>query len=337
MLSRTVTFHRTGGPEVLEITPMTVAAPAAGEVQIQVQAIGINRAEVMYRSGQYVIAPQYPAKLGYEAAGIITAVGADIDGFAPGDSVSVIPAFMFSDYGMYGEIVNAPAHAVVKHPQNLSFVEAAASWMMFVTAYGALVEFGKLQAGQYVAIGAASSSVGIAAIQIATMLGAHPIALSRSSDKRELLINAGAEAVIATAEQDVTAELGRLTQKKGVNIVFDPVGGPDSAKLAAAMSMHGLFFQYGALDSRDLSIPVMDILGKHLTFRGYELFEITTDRDKMARAKAFVYQGLQSGALKPIIDKVFAFDDIAMAHRYMEANAQVGKIVVSCASKQSTS
>lgn len=330
MHSRMVTFHRTGGPEVLEITPMTVAAPAAGEVQIQVQAIGINRAEVMYRSGQYVITPQYPAKLGYEAAGVITAVGANVDEFAPGDSVSVIPSFMFSDYGMYGEVVNAPAHAVVKHPQNLSFVEAAASWMMFVTAYGALVEYGKLQAGQYVAIGAASSSVGMAAIQIATMLGAHPIALSRSSAKRDLLINAGAEAVIATAEQDVTAELGRLTQGKGVNIVFDPVGGPDSGKLAAAMAMHGHFFQYGALDSRDLAIPVMDILAKHLTFRGYELFEITTDRDKMARAKAFVYQGLQSGALKPIIDKVFAFDDIAMAHRYMEANGQVGKIVVSC-------
>lgn len=327
-MAKIVTFNRTGGPDVLEITDMAVAAPAAGEVQIRVKAIGINRAEVMYRSGQYVIEPQFPAKLGYEAAGIIEAVGVGVNEFAVGDNVSIIPSFMFTEYGMYGELVNAPAHAVVKHPDNLTFAEAAASWMMFITAYGALVEFGHLQAGQFAVMGAASSSVGIAAIQIANMLGARPIALSRTSHKNEWLRNAGAEAVIATTEQDLTAELNTLTQGAGVNLVFDPVGGPDVAKLAAAMAMNGIFFQYGALDTRDLSIPVMDILGKHLQFTGYELFEITTVAEKMARAKAFVYDGLKSGQLKPVIDKTFAFEEIAEAHRYMEANGQVGKIIV---------
>lgn len=144
----------------------------------------------------------------------------------------------------------------------------------------------------------------------------------------EWLRNAGAEAVIATTEQDLTAELNALTQGAGVNLVFDPVGGPDVAKLAAAMAMNGIFFQYGALDTRDLSIPVMDILGKHLQFTGYELFEITTVAEKMARAKAFVYDGLKSGQLKPVIDKTFEFEEIAEAHRYMEANGQVGKIIV---------
>lgn len=327
-MAKIVTFNRTGGPDVLGITDMAVAAPATGEVQIRVKAIGINRAEVMYRTGQYVIEPQFPAKLGYEAAGIIEAVGADVSEFVVGDNVSVIPSFMFTEYGMYGELVNAPAHAVVKHPENLTFIEAAASWMMFITAYGALVEYGHLQAEQFIVMGAASSSVGIAAIQIANMLGARPIALSRTSHKNEWLRNAGAEAVIATTEQDLTAELNMLTQGAGVNLVFDPVGGPDVAKLAAAMAMNGTFYQYGALDARDLSIPVMDILGKHLQFRGYELFEITTDAEKMARAKAFVYDGLKSGQLKPVIDKTFVFEEIAEAHRYMEANGQVGKIVV---------
>lgn len=327
-MAKQVTFNRIGGPEVLEIAEVQVAAPAVGEVQIRVKAIGINRAEVMYRTGQYVIEPQFPAKLGYEAAGIIEAVGIGVSEFAIGDRVSVIPSFMFTEFGMYGELVNAPAHAVIKHPENLTFAEAAASWMMFITAYGALVEYGHLQAGQYAVMGAASSSVGIAAIQIATMLGAHPIALSRTSRKNEWLRNAGAQAVIATTEQDLTAELNALTQGAGVNLVFDPVGGPDVARLTAAMAMNGTFFQYGALDTRDLSIPVMDILGKHLQFRGYELFEITTVPDKMTRAKAFVYDGLKSGKLKPVIDKTFAFEEIAEAHRYMEANGHVGKIVV---------
>lgn len=327
-MSQVVTFNRTGGPEVLEIIDVEVPAPAENEVQIRVKAIGINRAEAMYRSGQYVISPRFPAMLGYEAAGVVEAVGANVSDIAPGDRVSVIPSFMFSEYGMYGECVNAPVHAVVRHPAHLDFIDAAASWMMFVTAWGALVEYGRLQPGQYVAIGAASSSVGIAAMQIARMLGAHPIALTRTSQKRALLLDAGAEAVIATAEEDVTAGLNRLTQGQGISLVFDPVGGPGVAKIAQAMAMNGQFFQYGALDTRDLSVPVMDILGKHLTFRGYELFEITTDAEKMARAKRFVFDGLASGQLKPVIDRVFSFSHIADAHRYMEANGQTGKIVV---------
>ncbi|AVJ17547.1 alcohol dehydrogenase [Serratia sp. MYb239] len=327
-MSKVVTFNRTGGPEVLEVVDVEVPAPAAGEVQIRVHAIGLNRAEIMYRNGQYVTAPEFPARLGYEAAGVVEVVGENVEGFAKGDVVSVIPAFMFNEYGMYGERVNAPLHAVVKHPGNLSFEEAAASWMMFVTAYGALVEYGNLQAGQNVIIRAASSSVGLAAIQIANMLGAKPVALTRTSEKRDMLLQAGAAAVIATAEQDMVAEINRATHGEGVHIVFDPVGGPDVAKLTQIMAPQGMYFQYGALDSRDMLVPVFDILGKHLTLRGYELFEITTDAEKMERAKTFVSEGLRSGKLKPVIDKTFRLEDIADAHRYMEANGQVGKIIV---------
>lgn len=327
-MSKVITFNRTGGPEVLEVVDVQVPAPAAGEVQIRVHAIGINRAEIMYRNGQYVIDPEFPARLGYEAAGVVQAVGENVDEFTSGDLVSVIPSFMFNEYGMYGEVVNAPVHAVVKHPENLSFEEAAASWMMYVTAYGALVEYGHLQAGQNVVIRAASSSVGLAAIQIANMLGANPIALTRTSEKSEMLLKAGAAAVIATAEQDMIVEIHRATDGAGAHIVFDPVGGPDVAKLTQVMAPQGMFFQYGALDNRDMLVPVFDILGKHLTLRGYELFEITTDSEKMARAKSFIIEGLRAGKLKPVIDKTFPFEEIADAHRYMEANGQVGKIVV---------
>ncbi|VEE35519.1 quinone oxidoreductase, NADPH-dependent [Escherichia coli] len=232
-MSKVITFNRTGGPEVLEFVDVQVPAPTAGEVQIRVHAIGINRAEIMYRNGQYVIEPEFPARLGYEAAGVVQAVGENVDEFTIGDLVSVIPSFMFNEYGMYGEVVNAPVHAIVKHPENLSFEEAAASWMMYVTAYGALVEYGNLQAGQNVVIRAASSSVGLAAIQIANMLGANPIALTRTSEKSEMLLKAGAAAVIATAELDMVAEINRTTDGVGAHIVFDPVGGPDVAKTDA--------------------------------------------------------------------------------------------------------
>src|SRR5690606_19776989 len=113
-MSRVVRFHRTGDAEVLQIDEVDVAAPQAGEVQIRVKALGINRAEIMYRTGQYVIEPRFPAILGYEAAGLVEALGPDVAGFHVGDAVSVVPAFSFADYGMYGELVNVPVHALVK-------------------------------------------------------------------------------------------------------------------------------------------------------------------------------------------------------------------------------
>jgi NADPH:quinone reductase-like Zn-dependent oxidoreductase len=327
-MSRVIRFHRIGGPDVLQIDEVDVPAPGANEVQIHVRALGINRAEVMYRTGQYVIDPKFPAMLGYEAAGTVAAVGPRVTGFAIGDAVSVVPAFSFAEYGLYGELVNAPEHAVVKHPEALSFVEAAATWMKFVTAYGALIELGGLKAGEAVLIRAASSSVGLAAIQIANMVGAIPVALTRTNDKCAALLQAGAAAAIATQKQDIVAEVMAITHGKGARMAFDPVGGPEVALVLNALAKHGIFFQYGALDSRDIPVSVMDLLGKHLTLRGYQLFEITEDQEKLERAKHFINEGLASGQLRPVVDRIFGFDEMAEAHRYMESNAQVGKIVV---------
>ncbi|MEN2468714.1 zinc-dependent alcohol dehydrogenase family protein [Burkholderia sp. GS2Y] len=327
-MSRIVRFHRIGGPDVLQIDTVDVPAPGPDDIQLRVKAIGLNRAEVMYRSGEYTFMPRLPASLGYEASGIVAAVGRNVTAFAEGDAVSVVPAFSFADYGMYGEVVNVPAHAVVRHPDSLSFEEAAATWMMFVTAYGALIELGGLQRGDAVLIGAASSSVGQAAIQVANHIGAVPIALTRGESKRQALLDAGAAHVIVGSPADLPQQVAEMTGGSGARIVFDPVGGPDAANLLRALRPHGTFFQYGALDTRDIPVPVMDLLARHLTLRGYELFEITGDAQRLERAKRFIVDGLAAGALKPLIDRTFAFDDIADAHRYMEAGAQVGKIVV---------
>lgn len=327
-MSRIVRFHRIGGPEVLQIDTVDVPAPGPDEIQLRVKAIGLNRAEVMYRSGEYTFMPRFPAALGYEASGIVAALGPNVSAFAEGDAVSVVPAFSFADYGMYGEVVNVPVHAVVRHPAGLSFEEAAATWMMFVTAWGALIEFGGLQRGDAVLIGAASSSVGQAAIQIANHVGAVPIALTRGESKRQALLDAGAKHVIVGSPADLPRHVADLTGGTGARLVFDPVGGPDAANLLRALATNGTYFQYGALDTRDIPVPVMDLLARHLTLRGYELFEITGDAQRLERAKRFIVDGLAAGALKPLIDRTFAFDDIVEAHRYMEAGAQVGKIVV---------
>jgi NADPH:quinone reductase-like Zn-dependent oxidoreductase len=328
VMSRIVRFHEIGGPEVLRVEDVEVLAPKQGEVRIRTKALGMNRAEVMFRTGQYVTEPQFPAINGYEAAGVIEKVGPGVEGFAVGDKVSVVPCFMLGEYGLHGELVNAPAFGVVKHPENLSWEEAAATWMMFTTAYGALVDIAKVQPGDVVLIRAASSSVGLAAIQIVNMLGGVSVALTRGSSKRDTLLAAGARHVVATSEQDLVDEVRKITGGKGARIAFDPVGGPEVPKILEALSPLGIFFQYGALDFGDVPVPVLALLGKNLTIRGYQLFEITTDPERLERAKTFIVDGLASGALRPVIAKTFRLDEIVEATRYMESNEQVGKIVL---------
>jgi hypothetical protein len=151
-MPRIVRFYEKGGPEVLKVEEVEVAPPGPDEVAVAIKAIGINRAESMFRSGPYVEDPVFPARLGYEGAGVVTAVGSGVSGFAPGDSVSVIPPLSITRWGSYGETATFPAEVVVKHPASLSWVQAAAIWMQYVTAYGALIEIADLRKGEFVLI-----------------------------------------------------------------------------------------------------------------------------------------------------------------------------------------
>jgi NADPH:quinone reductase-like Zn-dependent oxidoreductase len=327
-MARVVRFHEMGGPEVLRVEERDVPPPGQGEVQIRIHALGLNRAEAMFRRGQYLEEPKLPARLGYEAAGTVEAIGPGVEDFKVGDAVSTIPAFSLNAYGLYGDLANAPAHAVAHHPASLSWVEAAAVWMQYLTAYGALIDIAGLTRGDAVVIPAASSSVGLAAIQIANRVGATPIALTRGSAKRRALLDAGAAHVVVTDEQDLVAEVLNLTGGRGARVVFDPVGGPTFAKLAQATARLGIIFLYGALSPEPTPLPLFDVLGKWITIRGYVLMEITSDPARLERGKRFVNDGLADGSLRPIIAKTFPLDQIVEAHRYLESNQQVGKIVV---------
>jgi NADPH:quinone reductase-like Zn-dependent oxidoreductase len=327
-VSRIIKFAKAGGPDVLEFIEAPVPTPGPREVLIKVKAIGINRAEAMWRNDKYVEPVKFPAGLGYEAAGIVDAAGKDVTGVAVGDAVSTIPAFSMNQYFTYGEVILAPVHAVVKHPKSLSFVEAASVWMMFLTAYGALIFDAQVKAGDFVIIPAASSSVGLAAIQLANYAGATPIALTRTSEKSRRLLEAGAAHVIATQEQDMVAEVMRITNGNGARIAFDPVGGPDFPKLISALADQGTAYIYGALSEGDTPIPVLEMIPKMPTVKGYSIRLVVGDEARRKAAVEYVVEGLASGALKPVIDRIFEFDDMAEVHRYLESSGQFGKIVV---------
>ena len=216
-------------------------------VRLKVQAIGLNRAESMFYHGQYLYQPKFPAGLGYEAAGTLDAVGPDLDKSWIGKQVSTVPAFSLNEYSVVGETAVVPIEAVAEYPANLSPAEGTAIWMQYVTAYGALRTIAKVTKGDFVVISAASSSVGLAAIEIVKSEGGISIATTRKSSKRKELTKFGVNHVIATDEEDYVSRVAEITGGKGVRVTFDPVGGPFLEKLAEAAQPGGIIFSYGWL------------------------------------------------------------------------------------------
>jgi NADPH:quinone reductase-like Zn-dependent oxidoreductase len=328
-MPKIVRFHEVGGPEVLRMEEEAARQPGKGEVQLKVQAVGLNRAESMFMRGQYIEPPKFPAGLGYEAAGVVEAVGPDVDKNWVGKRAAIVPSFSMNDYAMLGEEVIAPAAAVGEYPAKLSPVEGAAIWMQYLTAYGALIAVAHLAKGDFVVIPAASSSVGIAAIEIAKAEGAISIATTRKSNKKAELLSLGADHVIATQEEDLVARVKEITSGAGARVIFDPVAGPFLEKLAEAAAIGGTVFEYGLLSMQPTPFPLFTALPKGLSIRGYSLMEITQHPDKLREAKKYVYDRLEDGRFRPKVAKIFPFAQTVEAYKYLESNAQVGKVVIS--------
>lgn len=324
-MARAVVFDELGGPEVLRFADRPLGEPGGGEVRLRVDALGLNRAEAMFRRGQYYYQPTFPScRIGCEAAGVVESVGAGVEGLSAGDPVSVFPGpFSMSLNGLYGEQAIVPARAVLHRPDFLDEIAGASVWTAFLTAYGPLIEVGKIRPGDAVLITAASSSVGIAAIQIANHLGAIPIATTRTAAKKEQLLALGAAHVLAMDEGDLVKRVQDLTDGRGARVVFDAVAGADVTETARCVAPGGILIIYGYLDQRPTPLPLLPL---NIHVYGHVL--VTGDDACLRRAEAFVRAGLRSGSFTPVVDRVFELDDIVEAHRYLESNTQVGKIVV---------
>ena len=326
-MAKVVRVHQPGGPEALQIEDLDVGAPGPGEARVRIEAIGLNRAEAMFRQGGYIQPPKLPALIGYEAAGVLEAVGEGVTGFAPGERVCIVPNFRQGDYGVYAEQAIVPGQSLLKAPDGLSPIESASIWMQYFTALG-IIQHGKATVGDHVIIPAASSSVGLAAIQLCNWSGATPIAVTRRRGKTEALRAQGADHVIASEEQDLVKEVMRITGGKGARIVFDPVGGPYVETLTSAMAEEGILFIYGGLSGQPTPWPHWNAAFKGLSLRGWVASAIWNRPDRYAWGQALILQGLKDGKLKPVIDRTFPLDQIVEAHRYLESNQQVGKVVV---------
>ncbi len=320
---KVVRFHEFGGPEVLQIEDLEVGEPGPGEVRVRVGAIGMNRAETLFRSGRYV-QPEFPSTIGFDAAGVVEAAGEGVTAWKRGDRVATLTGTSMEQYGTYAEKILFPADMLAKVADGQSLVDAASIWMQYFTAYPVAAA----EKGDFVVITAASSSVGLAAIQIANERGAMPIAVTRGRGKAEALREQGAAHVIVSDEEDIVARVQEITGGAGARIAFDAVGGDTLAALPLAMAPAGTIIFYGVLAGPPQNFPFVLLMAKNLTLRGFSANILSTDPGSRAEVIGYVNQGLASGALQPVIDRTFDLSDIVEAHRHIESNTQFGKIVV---------
>lgn len=327
-MTRAIRFHETGGPEKLLLEDIAIGAPGPGHVRIKVEAVGLNRAEAMYRAGNYPTKPALPSLIGYEGVGTISALGEGVADYAVGQRVCVLPMISQGDYGIWADEAIVPTRILLPTPEGLDVIQAAAIWMQYLTAY-AVYEVANVGPNDAVIITAASSSVGLAAIQLCNWAGAIPIAATRTSAKAEALLAHGAAHVIATEEEDLVSRVMEITGGKGARCAFDPVGGPYVDTLARALAERGILFVYGGLSGQPTPYPHWPMAFKGCSMRGWVASEIWNHPHRFAAAREKVLAGLAQGKLEPVIAKVFnRLESLPEANAFLESNQQIGKVVV---------
>lgn len=332
-MPRIVRFYTFGGPENLKVEDAPTQQPGPGEVRLRVEAAGVNRDQFTFMGGQHysghgIVQPKLPSRLGYEVAGVVEAIGEGVDRSWIDKRVATVPGFDQNRYGTLGEEAVVPAAVLSEYPSNLTTVQAASFWMPYLTAYGALVSIARIEAGDFVSIPAGTSSIGLAAIQFVRDVGATAIALTRTSAKRDELLSLGAHHVIVTGEEDYENHIREITGGRGVRVTFDPLGGPFLDRLATASAPGGIIIEYGRLSGQPTSFPVIPVIGKGLTLRGYALGEILRNPQAAAAAKQYVSSGVADGRFVPRVVKTFPIAQTVDAYRYLESTQQIGRVVV---------
>ncbi len=329
---------KVGEPEVLEVRETADPEPNAGEVRVRVKAAGVNFADIMARMGLYPDAPKLPAVVGYEVSGIVDAVGAGVSSVAVGDRVMAMIQF-----GGYSDVIIAPALQVVKIGDDLSFEQAAAIPVQYLTAWVMLIRLGNLQKGERVLIHSAGGGVGLAAIQMARWRGAE-IFGTASAGKHERLREAGVAHCIDYRSQDFEAEVARITNGEGVHVIIDAVGGDSFKKSYRSLATMGRLFVFGASSmapgkSRSiiaalrgfLALPTfkpIPLMNENRGVFGVNMGHMWHIGDTLVGILNEIHDLVKEGVLAPVVDSSFPFSEAAAAHRYIQDRKNYGKVLL---------
>ncbi len=341
---RAALIRTQGGPEVLELAEIDAPKPGPAEALVRVRACALNHLDIWTRSGRAGYTPPFPHVLGNDIAGEVASLPAGVDttGLAVGQRVMLQPGtscgrclmcvsgddFACRRYqilghgrsGGYAEWVAVPLANLIPIPDSLSFENAAAFPLVFLTAWHMLVSRAQLRSGEDVLVWAAGSGVGMAAIQIARLLGARVIATAGGKVKLELARSLGADAVVDHYHQDVVAEVKRFTSKKGVEVVIEHTGEKTWERSILSLAHRGRLVTCGATSGSKGATDLRFVFSKHLTLMGSYM---GSRADLLAAAPHFF-----SGRLKTFVHATLPLERAADAHRMMEASEHFGKIVL---------
>ena len=314
------------GPETLLLETADLPEPRGDEVLIRVQAAGVNRPDVAQRQGVYPPPPGASPVLGLEVAGEIAALGPEAAGLAVGERVCAL-----TNGGGYAEYAVAPAPQCLPWPHGYDAIRAAALPETYFTVWANVFMLGRLAAGERLLVHGGTSGIGVTAIQLARAFGAIPYATAGSPDKVAACLRLGAEAAIDYRAQDFAAEIRRLTDKRGVDVVLDMVGGPYFARNLACLAMDGRLVQIAFLQGATVeSLDLTPIMVRRLCVTGSTMRPRTTaQKGAIAAAlRAQVWPKLDAGACAPVIHTTFPLAEAAQAHALMESSAHIGKIML---------
>ena len=314
-----------GGPEMLRPCTRPVPEPGEGEVLVRVAAAGVNFPDVAQRRGNYPPPPGASDLPGLELSGEIVALGPGVSGPAPGESVCALVSG-----GGYAEYCAVPVPQCLPVPDGLDMVQAAALPETFFTVWTNLFDGGRLRAGETVLIHGGSGGIGTTAIQLARAFGARVFATARTAEKCAFCEALGADRAINYAEEDFVAVARELTEKRGVELILDMVGGDYLARNVRALAVEGRLVQIAVREGAEATIPLGLLMVKRLVLTGSTLRPRTVAQ-KGAIADALrekVWPLLAEGSVRPVIHTTFALDEAARAHALMESSAHIGKIVL---------
>ena len=325
---RAVVLRSHGGPDVLQFED--VASPVIGEqdVLVTVAATALNRADLLQRMGFYPNPfPSGPEIPGLEFAGTVTAIGEKVTAWSVGDRVMGI-----TSGGAYAEQLAIHERQAMAVPSGMSLQDAAGIPEVFITAWDALVVQGGLTSGRWAMVHAGASGVGTAAIQICKAIGAR-IVVTCSGGKVDACRALGADVVVDYGSQDFVAEVAAATGGAGVDVILDVIGGDYVERNIASLAVKGHIIQVGVMAGKPVPLNIGLLLGKRASITGTVLRARPLE-EKIAISQRFASEMLPlfaTGQLKPVIDSVYAFGNIASAHEYMASNGNVGKIVITVA------
>ena len=327
-MSRVIKFDRYGGPDVLKVEPLDQPEPAAGEVRIQMKALALNRANSLFRDGNYLIEASFPSRIGSEGTGLIDAVGKDVTNFRVGQRVNLLPPANESEAGYAADFNIVHEDFLLPAPDGLTDRQAATAWVPFLTLYHLFVEQGLAAKGSWIVLPAASSSVSLAANNLARYLGAKTIGLTRTSVKRQALENAGYDAVVISEDEDISARILEITGD-GADFVFDPVGGKQLEKLVGSVKRGAVINVYGMLDSGGTELPVFALMNSGAVLSSYSVYELVTDPIRLRAAVEYFLPLFNTGQLAPVVDgREYSLEQLPEAFHHLESNTQFGKVVV---------